>query len=377
MRRLFLLTLALVLILPAAAQSQFKYAAFGDSITFGVADDDPDEVGYPTRLQSMLRRAGQEGATVINHGDSGEETAVGLSRIGSVLNTNPDFILIMEGSNDVLKEYSTETISFNLEQMVIKAEKQGVTPVLGTIIPLRPSAFTTGDFELAKDLRQIATKRSIDLADHFEHYSLYPNSFPDLYNIDRRNDEVGHPNGKGFDIISQAWFDVLMDVDSLPPVIGDVQPALDAESVSPRVTISVILFDHGRGIDTSSVRLLINGSAVTYSRKGSATKSTFTYKPTQPFSGIVEVDIEARDQAQPSNSTFLRATSFIIQGTVFLKGDINRDGRVDGHDLVEMAFSFGKTSSSDRYRARNDLNNDKSVDGKDLAILARNFGKTS
>jgi lysophospholipase L1-like esterase len=377
MRRLVLLSLALAIVLPGVARAQFEYAAFGDSITFGVADDNPNETGYPTRLQTMLRQAGQEGATVSNYGISGEETAFGLSRIGGVLDTNPDFILIMEGTNDVFKEYSTETVAFNLEQMVIKAEEQNVIPILGTIIPLRPNAFVTGDLALAKELRQIAVTRSVELSDHYEHFSLYPNGFPELYNLEDPNDDRGHPNGAGFDVMAQAWFDTLMDVDSLPPVLGDVQPQPGAESVSPTVTVSVVLFDHGAGIDNSTVRLLINGTSVTYERTGSATKSTFTYQPAQPFKGIVTVDIEARDQATPSNSTVLRATTFSIQGTVFLNGDINRDGRVDGYDLIEMAFSFGKTTSSSRYRAKNDLNNDNSVDGKDLAILAKNFGKSS
>lgn len=377
MSRLLLLGILALTVGADAAIAQLQYRAFGDSITFGIADTDPDEVGYPTRLQRTLREAGQEGASVSNHGVPGEETPAGLSRISSVLQMGTDFILIMEGTNDVFKGISTETTAFNLEQMVIRAENDGVIPVLATIIPLRPSAMSTGDFELAKDLRQIALSRGIAFADHFAEYELFPNGFPDLYNVERENDPRGHPNGAGFDVMSQTWADVILGNDTLPPVLGDVVPREGTEQVSPSVTISVILFDHGDGIDNNATRMLLNGVQVTPQRGGSASKSTYTYTPPQPLSGVVTVEMDARDQAQPANTALLRATNFSIEGTTFFKGDINRDGRVDGLDLIELAFSFGKSSGSSRFLPKNDLNNDGRVNGEDLAILAANFGKSS
>ncbi len=116
---------------------------------------------------------------------------------------------------------------------------------------------------------------------------------------------------------------------------------------------------------------------VSAQRSGSKAKSTFTYTPASPLTGVITVEMEARDEAVPANRASILATTFSTAGTQFLKGDINEDGRVDGIDLVALAFSFGKEKGDNRYRVVNDLDSNGRVDGADLAILAGNFGKSS
>ena len=83
-------------------------------ITFGIGDTDPTQEGYPSRLRPLLAAGGIAEPRVENHGLPGERTAGGLTRIDSVLDRGGDFILIMEGTNDILsREVSVETISFN------------------------------------------------------------------------------------------------------------------------------------------------------------------------------------------------------------------------------------------------------------------------
>ena len=55
-------------------------------------------------------------------------------------------------------------------------------------------------------------------------------------------------------------------------------------------------------------------------------------------------------------------------------GDIDRDGRVDGRDLVFLGLAFGAGPTSRRFDADADLDGSGQVDGEDLAILAANFG---
>jgi hypothetical protein len=68
---------------------------------------------------------------------------------------------------------------------------------------------------------------------------------------------------------------------------------------------------------------------------------------------------------------------FTIAGTALLTGDIDRSGRVDGHDLVELARRFGARRNQIGYLAAADLNGDGTIDGSDLALLAANFGRSA
>lgn len=377
MIRVGFVALALLLLVTTGADAQQKVLAFGDSVTAGVGDTVETEQGYPTRLQRLLRGAGLTDATVVNRGEGGETTLEGLGRISSVLEEGGDFILIMEGTNDVSQRISPESIAFNLGKMVDRSESAGVTPVLATIIPLTPIAFTTSDFELAKLLRQQAVSRGIDLADQYAAFDLFPNAWPDLYSNLISNDPVGHPNGDGYDVIAQLFADVLLDLDTLPPVLGDVSPPDGSSDVSKTATITVVLFDHGEGIDTANTRLLINGAEVSPQRSGTTAKTVYQYTSAEPLQGVVLVQVDAVDRALPANRALILATQFSTVGTTFFKGDINRDGRVDGFDLASLASSFGRSRGSFRYRPENDLDKNGRVDGADLAILANNFGKSS
>ena len=64
-----------------------------------------------------------------------------------------------------------------------------------------------------------------------------------------------------------------------------------------------------------------------------------------------------------------------LNSTVLLtfRGDINRDGKVNGQDLAILGARFLATSGQSNYLADADLNHDGVINGIDLAILASNF----
>lgn len=371
----FCLCLSSLIVAPAAAQT--TYVAFGDSITFGVGDDPARaEPGYPPRLASLLQTRG-EAAEVRNEGLSGETTGEGVTRITTALEPGDDVLLLMEGTNDIGK-VSIETIRFNLEEIARKAAVRGVATVHATAVPRLPSASNDGQNlltrQLAAAVRELAWEEDRDLADPFEVFFRLTPNFPSLY---VGGDDKVHPNAAGYDLLARVFADVLTDVDAVPPVTGLVEPPFDDQDVDPDTPVRIDLYDFGTGIDLASTRLVVNGVEVETPISGSDRKLEIRYEPPQPFSGVVRVTLRSRDRATPPNTLDREVTQFVIAGTTFLKGDIDRDGRVDGADLLAFAPVFGSRRGDARFRGFADLNVDDQVDGADLAMLAANFGKSS
>ncbi|MCB1056221.1 MAG: hypothetical protein KDD11_12040 [Acidobacteria bacterium] len=365
----------LLLLLAQGAAAQTHYLAFGDSITEGFGDDSGRrEKGYPPRLQEILADRGVT-ATVDNFGLGGETTAEGLSRINGVLNQGGDVLLLMEGTNDIGQRLSPESIRFNLAEMARRAEVRGIQVIHGTIIPRYPTANFDGSNRItgafAGEVREMAWEGGRGLVDPFEVFITTPGVFDELY---LGGEDRLHPNALGYDLLAEIFADVLTDMDTVPPVTGLVSPEDDAQSVPAGTAIAIDLYDFGAGLDTTATTLRINGADVAADITGDATRQEIRYQPPEPLSGVVFVALTARDQASPANTFDRTVMQFVIAGTVFLRGDIDRDGRVDGADLVAFAVRFGSQRGDARYRAFADFNGDDAVDGRDLAILASNFG---
>jgi lysophospholipase L1-like esterase len=365
------------------APAQLQIVAFGDSITFG-AGDDPTRVerGYPPRLEALLAAAGVD-VEVENHGLGGEDTVEGLTRIDQVLAASPsaDLLLLMEGTNDIAKGIGLETTRFDLAQMALKAEARGMSVVHATLIPRLPNAkydpLNVVNQQIVQNVRDLAGSFGRDLADPFEVfgglsdlYSRYYSPAPD--------DPVGHPNADGYDVLARVFFEVLRQVDTVPPVTGLLVPEHGADGVPATTPIEVDLWDFGSGIDLLSATLLVNDQPTGAIATGTPREAHFSYQPPTPLSGIVRVKVRARDRAPTTPNQLDREVArFTIAGTALLTGDIDRSGRVDGHDLVELARRFGSRRNQIGYLAAADLNGDGAIDGSDLALLAANFGRSA
>ncbi len=363
------------------ATAQNRYIAFGDSITFGIGDDATrplSELGYPGRLDNMLAARGII-ATVANAGLPSEATAEAVTRIDQVLRDTPgDVLLLMEGTNDINAQVSIETASFNLDRIAKKAEDRGLKVIHASIIPRLPSANRDADNQigaaLSANLRNLAWDKKRGFADPFEVYFWQTADFTTLF--------VGgadklHPKATGYDKLAEVWADVISTVDKVPPVLGSVVPADGARDVPADATIRLGLLDFGTGIDLASTRLVVNGQEVGALVSGDTKRAEINFRPTNPLTGVVTVAFRSRDLASPANTVDRLVSRFIIAGTIFLTGDIDQDGRVDGRDLIALALAFGARRGEARFLRVADLDNNGIVDGLDLAALAVNFGQKS
>jgi lysophospholipase L1-like esterase len=361
----------------ASPQSPTIYVAFGDSVTEGTGDEEGG--GYPPRLEGLLIARGRN-ADVRNRGVAGETTVDGLARIDSVLAEGGDVLLLMEGTNDLPHNVSPETIAFNLDEMAKRGERAGMDVMVATVIPRSPVANVDRENiltqQLAETIRDLGGTSLRQVADPFEEFITTPNYYQDFYSHDP-DDPVGHPNARGYDKLARVFLDVIVGVDSVPPVTGLIRPQVGRTQVRPNVRIRMDVWDFGAGIDVQATDMLINGVVVDdASATGTATRLRFEYAPPQPFTGLVQIGLRSRDRASPANTVDRVVSSFRVSSES-LQGDVDEDGRVDGVDLVLLGRSFGATSNQVRYLPEADFNRDEVVDGDDLAILASNFGEGS
>jgi len=260
------LLLAGVVLGANGAEAQLRYLCFGDSITLGNYDDEYDvghpAHGYPGRLAGFENGANEPkrldcpttGCEVINKGKSGEKTPAGLTRIDNVLNNNPsDVLLLMEGTNDIFVEYdfggdiwSKETMVFNLKQMAKKAESRGTDAVHASIIWFHPDGdhgtSKNGEVEYLRDEMQSASATEnryfvdiwnvlcpVGLDVHGDTQAeCFDLHYPDV----PADDDRGHPNGSGYDMVADEFYNVIV-FKSPPKAPVPVSPSGSQQDSSP------------------------------------------------------------------------------------------------------------------------------------------------
>jgi len=179
-----------------------KYIAFGDSITYGIGAT--DDIGYPVRLQEkLIARIGQ--STVVNEGVPGDKTFDGLMRIDDVLNNdNAKYILIMEGTNDITYQYSTETIIFNLREMCNHAKDFGTTPLLATLTPRLDFLDERVRDDVNPAITTLAQENEIILVDQYTEMAKDTAAYI--------GDNRLHPNDAGYELIAETWFTAIDNI---------------------------------------------------------------------------------------------------------------------------------------------------------------------
>lgn len=191
-------TLASISIGADEGAEKIRIVAFGDSITAGF-----QSTPYSVFLQQLLD-ANDCNSVVINEGNPGEISFDGASRIDSVLaRYNPNYILIMEGANDVRSGVSAEITSASLATMMDKAIAAGSTPKVSSITPNTESGSenTVIPETYNPAIQRAAANRSVVYVDN---YNALAGSFWSTYNIDGL-----HLNDQGQNVVAQEFFKVV------------------------------------------------------------------------------------------------------------------------------------------------------------------------
>lgn len=157
-------------------------ACFGDSLTagHGLAEG----LSYPALLQKNL-----PGWRVVNLGVSGDTTAGGLARIGTVTSLKPSIVVLELGANDGLRGLPLKATRSNLEQMIVALKKSGARVVLaGMTLPPNYGPEYIRDFE--KVFKDLAAKHKLRLIPFLLEGVAYPGT-----NLMQRDGL--HPNARG------------------------------------------------------------------------------------------------------------------------------------------------------------------------------------
>jgi lysophospholipase L1-like esterase len=180
----------------------------GDSIT---------AASYPKHLKALLARDGLP-VQVINagvRGDSSAEYIRFLERSQIIERTDPDWVLLQLGTNDLrIDSHATTTEQFrkNLEAILNRIAQHrnhdGSSPqiILATIPPIPVEVrwhFNAGsrvrvEAEINPAIRDIARQRELILADNHALFAGRPELLPEI-----------HPSEKGYRMLAEAWHRIL------------------------------------------------------------------------------------------------------------------------------------------------------------------------
>ena len=231
---------------PSETLNEDGYVAFGDDMTHGIINGQPaPEKGYVPRLEALLEENFGP-SEVANEGLPGDSTLSGLSRMSEALALHSArYVLLMEGTNDVVStEISVDAIAFNIEQMVRKVLDLHALPILATIIPRKDWRW---DSEIYRDritgindnIRRIAQDLNLPYVDMYGTYLDFPDSEGGWRGL--LSDDV-HPTERGYEIMSQAWWNEIRDV-PFPPQSFVVRRSRERSLLSGR-NINCLTWSH-------------------------------------------------------------------------------------------------------------------------------------
>ena len=159
---------------------------FGDSLTYGIGA--ARDKTYPAQLSRLIDRE------IINAGVPGETTAAALNRVDNILALKPQMVLITLGGNDLKNGVGREEAFRNLGEIIRKFQDGGALVVIGGLdVPFWGRGFGDEYERLAEEVGAV----------------LVPNVLEDIFGEPGLMSDRIHPNGKGYTIMAQYFYDAI------------------------------------------------------------------------------------------------------------------------------------------------------------------------
>ncbi len=119
--------------------TRLTIVAFGDSLTVGFQSPTPQNPWYQeTPYTQFLGKWLQDKVQILTKGINGELTEEMVRRFeGDVIDHNPDYVIILGGSNDIGWGLPPDEVAQNLSRLFQEALSVHITPVAVTIPSLR------------------------------------------------------------------------------------------------------------------------------------------------------------------------------------------------------------------------------------------------
>lgn len=163
-----------------------KIVAIGDSITYG----------YPFGPSVSWTKylADATGLDVVNKGINGNTTGDMLERFSRhVLAHDPDYVIIMGGSNDIVWQESYDRIVWNLKDMIDQALENGIKVVLGLLVPIDYPEYEARLARVREWTRSFAEEKNLPLIDFYSAFIDENGKIMSQYLLDE-----AHPTEEGY-----------------------------------------------------------------------------------------------------------------------------------------------------------------------------------
>jgi len=208
-----------------------RHLAHGDSITQGEYHEGVHNP-YPDVLEQLLD-VYVAPSEMVNHGKPGEKARAARGRLVQGMNANqPQFVQIMEGTNDITADYDPDQTSFAVQLLVgdARATVPGTQVVVGTITPRKDkkkNEEVDATNQMIRD--KVARKTGAPIADTWKAFYDYGN-WEEFYRV---GDPL-HPDSRGLVIIANTFYRTMVDAG----MIVEHLPDLDVVAYIPLVTCS-------------------------------------------------------------------------------------------------------------------------------------------
>ena len=281
----FLACAAVWVVAPAGGAQTAKVMPLGDSITRGSNDIDfPNGSipgGYRKKLQELLAAGdfafdfvglrndnSAPGIDPDHNGVDGHRTDQHLSNIGNLLAADPDNVLMLLGTNDIIQSIPPATAAGNLNSLILQFANQDPTCriYVATILPITENRnnisaavhnanANTYNIQVREIVQQhIAAGRNVKLVDL---NALIVLTDPDpAENFFQPGDGL-HPGQAGYDQLGQLWFNAITaggDLMDPPPVGVPAAPSGAAATVTSPSRVNLVWADNANNETSYQIR---------------------------------------------------------------------------------------------------------------------------